>query len=247
MNYSQDYIDDGFIDRVADIYAPKLKFLRGCIKEKEVSILDVGCGGGHFVYAGVEAGVGILGVDVSESLVRFGNTQISHHLGVKPLSSADETGFYEKIKNSAASVVSAIGVIEHLREPHKFFQAFQESSSEYVFYSVPMFSNSVYFEAMSQDVFPRQLSGGHTHLFVEESIKKMNSIMGVQPIGEWRFGTDIMDLYRAMITRLGGVAVSERFIGLFDEHFKQSIDGLQSVFDNNHFCSEIHMVARKIA
>ena len=108
-----------------------------------------------------------------------------------------------------------------------------------------MFSNSVYFEVMQQNVFPRQLSGGHTHLFVEESIKKMNSIMRVSSIAEWRFGTDVMDLYRMMMTQLNQNDVSDKFIQLFDEGFNKNIDSLQSIFDESHFCSEIHVVARK--
>ena len=34
-------------------------------------------------------------------------------------------------------------------------------------------------------VFPRQLSGGHTHLYTEESILKMNEIIGIESIAEW--------------------------------------------------------------
>ena len=73
-------------------------------------------------------------------------------------------GLFEEIKNSDADVISAIGVIEHLREPHKFFEAFKESKARYIYYSVPMFSLSVALENVSDDIFPRQLSAGHTHL-----------------------------------------------------------------------------------
>ena len=206
----------------------------------------MGCGSGHFVHAALNKGIQARGIDVNASMVDFGNIQISHHLNQAPLSFVDETSFYKAILNSNEDIISAIGVIEHLREPHKFFKAFQKSSAEYLFYSVPMFSNSVYFEVMQQDVFPRQLSGGHTHLFVEESIKKMNSIIGVSPVAEWRFGTDVMDLYRMMMTRFNQIDASDKFIQLFKEGFYKNIDSLQSVFDENHFCSEIHLVARKI-
>lgn len=245
-DYSNFYIDDSFVKRASDIYLPKLDFLFDSLDDKSYTILDVGCGSGHFVHAALNKGIQARGIDVNASMVDFGNIQISHHLNQAPLSFVDETSFYKAILNSNEDIISAIGVIEHLREPHKFFKAFQKSSAEYLFYSVPMFSNSVYFEVMQQDVFPRQLSGGHTHLFVEESIKKMNSIIGVSPVAEWRFGTDVMDLYRMMMTRFNQIDASDKFIQLFKEGFYKNIDSLQSVFDENHFCSEIHLVARKI-
>jgi len=74
----------------------------------------------------------------------------------------------------------------------------------------------------------------------------MNSIIGISSIAEWRFGTDIMDLYRMMRTRINQIDVSEKFVQLFDEKFSKNIDSLQSVFDESHFCSEIHLVGRKL-
>jgi SAM-dependent methyltransferase len=245
-DYSSAYIDDGFVRRAMDIYIPKVDFLSESLGRADYTMLDVGCGSGYFVHSALHRGIGTKGLDVSKSMVDFGNSQISHNLGKTPLSYVDETGFYDAIVNSTEDVISAIGVIEHLREPHRFFNAFQKSSAEYLYYSVPMFSNTVYFEVMRQDVFPRQLSGGHTHLFVEESIKKMNSIIGVSPVAEWRFGTDVMDLYRMMMNHFNQIDVSDKFIQLFEEGFNENIDSLQSVFDESHFCSEIHLVARKI-
>jgi 2-polyprenyl-3-methyl-5-hydroxy-6-metoxy-1,4-benzoquinol methylase len=245
-DYSTLYIDDSFAKRTEDIYIPKLDFLSESIDIENYSILDVGCGSGYFVCAALRRDIQARGVDVNASMVNFGNRQISHQLNQSPLSFINEDCFFEEIVNSNDDVISAIGVIEHLREPHKFFEAFQESSAQYIFYSVPMFSSSVFFEVLQQEAFPRQLSGGHTHLFVEESIKKMNSIIGISSIAEWRFGTDIMDLYRMMRTGINQIDVSEKFVQLFDEEFSKNIDSLQSVFDESHFCSEIHLVGKKL-
>ena len=43
-------------------------------------------------------------------------------------------------------------------------------TTNYLFISVPTFSFSVFLENANQDIFPRQLSGGHTHLYTEESL-----------------------------------------------------------------------------
>jgi len=245
-NYSNNYIDEDFLKRTTDIYIPKVDFLISSIPPRKYEILDVGCGSGYFVLAALLRNLNTNGLDVSKTMVDFGNNQISHHSKTKPLMLKKEKDFYNTIIESNANVISAIGVIEHLREPHKFFAAFKQSKAQYLYYSVPMFSFSVALENIFKNVFPRQLSGGHTHLFTEQSIQKMNKIIGVQPIAEWRFGTDILDLYRHTITNLQKNNSSQKLIDYLHTGFGEKIDEIQSVFDNNHFCSEIHCVVSKI-
>ena len=57
---------------------PKLNFFKN-ISYKKPKILDVGCGGGHFVFAGLMKGCDIKGIDVSKKLIQFGNNQIFNH------------------------------------------------------------------------------------------------------------------------------------------------------------------------
>ena len=252
-DYSINYIDKEYYKRTTEIYIPKVDFLISSIPLRDYNILDVGCGGGYFVYAAMIKNINAKGLDVSEALIDFGNQQISNlsdrksiKLGdSKPLFYKNELGFFDEIVNSEADVISAIGVIEHLREPHKFFEAFNKSKAQYLYYSVPMFSFSVILENSFNNIFPRQLSGGHTHLFTEESIKMMNEIIQVKSISEWRFGTDIMDLYRSLIGTLKSNNSSLKLIEYLENGFGSKVDELQSVLDKNHFCSEIHIVATK--
>jgi len=205
----------------------------------------VGCGSGYFVYALLLRDIRAKGIDVSKTMVEFGNNQISQEINKTPLTFEDEQYFYEAVTKTKANIISAIGVIEHLREPHKFFDAFKNSKSQYLYYSVPMFSFSVALENIFKNVYPRQLSGGHTHLFTESSIKRMNEIIGVQPIAEWRFGTDAMDLYRHMLTNLQANQSSQKMIDFLYTGFGKNIDDIQSIFDKSHFSSEIHLIASK--
>ena len=205
----------------------------------------MGCGSGYFVYASLLRNLEATGVDVGKAMVEFGNNQISHHINKTPLTFEDEQYFYEAVTKSNANVISAIGVIEHLREPHKFFDAFKNSKSQYLYYSVPMFSFSVILENIFKEVFPRQLSGGHTHLFTEQSIQKMNEIIGVKPVAEWRFGTDAMDLYRHTLTNIQKNNSSQKLMDYLYLCLGEKIDDIQSIFDENHFCSEIHCVVSK--
>lgn len=245
-DYSNNYIDKDFYKRVTEVYIPKIDFLVSSIPPKKYEILDVGCGSGYFVCAALLRNLDATGLDVNKTMVDFGNHQIAHHLKDKPLSFESEQGFYKTIIESNAEIISAIGVIEHLRQPHKFFEAFKRSKAKYLYYSVPMFSFSVVLENVFEGVFPRQLSGGHTHLFTEQSIEKMHEIIGVRSVAEWRFGTDIMDLYRHTLTNLQTNCSSQKMINYLNAGFGEKIDEIQSIFDKNHFCSEIHCVASKI-
>ncbi len=245
-DYAATYIDKDYEKRVADIYAPKADFLISSLPAGKYTVLDVGCGSGYLVYALHLRGMAATGIDVSKTMVDFGNGQIRRLTNAAPLAHTEEDAFFDSILKSEADIVSAIGVIEHLREPHKFFEAFQKSRSRLLFYSVPMFSFSVILENIFPDVFPRQLSAGHTHLFTEGSIGKMNGMIGVRPIAEWRFGTDMMDLHRSIRVRLQANKVSERLIEYYERGVAAKVDAMQAVLDTNHFCSEIHCVAEKI-
>ena len=244
-DYSKNYLDNNFSKRSLDVYIPKIDFLINNIPPKKYEILDVGCGSGYFVYSALLRNLSASGLDVSKTMVDFGNHQISHHLGVSPLSFVHESSFYDAVIDSSADVVSAIGVIEHLREPHKLFDAFKKCKAQYLYYSVPMFSFSVVLENIFKGVFPRQLSGGHTHLFTEQSIQKMNEIIGVKSIAEWRFGTDIMDLYRHSLISLKKNTASPKLLAYLDVGFGKIIDEMQAKLDRNHFCSEIHCIVSK--
>lgn len=243
--YGKNYIDEKYDERTISVYKPKLDFLTANIPEKVVKILDVGAGAGHFVYSALRMGHEASGIDLGNEMVQFGNEQIFHRLKLRPLSLVNESDLLEKVRSFDGNVISAIGVIEHLREPERFFSAFRESSTKYLFYSVPMFSLSVFIENSFQSVFPRQLSGGHTHLFTEKSFRKMNDFLGIASIAEWRFGTDILDLFRSLMV-LGRQNYSSDFtLARLSDFFLNSTDQLQSVLDKNYFCSEIHVIAQK--
>jgi len=245
-DYAINYLDAKYVERTNNIYLPKVDFLLNNLPSKtELKLLDVGCGAGYFVYAAILRGIDATGIDVSQTMIEFGNQQISHLQQQRPLTHSSESDFFESIANSDAKVISAIGVIEHLRDPQAFFDAFQQSEAQYLYYSVPMFSFSVMLENIFTDVFPRQLSGGHTHLFTEQSINWLYENYNLNSLAEWRFGTDIMDLYRTMSVEMIKKGASTKLEAFLKEGLAKNIDQLQAVFDEKHFCSEIHCLAVK--
>jgi len=209
-------------------------------------VLDIGCGAGYFVAACILKNISATGYDVSKSMTSYGNEQLkfltNHNNFLKNLS---EDGIFGKIGETEATVITAIGVIEHLRSPQLLFDAFKKSRAQYLYYSVPMFSISAILENTFPHVFPRQLSGGHTHLFTESSISYMHKLLNSKSIAEWRFGTDMMDLYRSIIVMLQNNGASSKMVKLTSKKIFPNIDAWQGIVDKSHFCSEIHCLIKK--
>jgi hypothetical protein len=244
--YAKAYVDDDYEERTENIYSPKLEFLTENIDASlPLEILDIGCGAGQFVYSCLKRGVPATGVDVGSRMVEFGNARMARLLGAQPLRRMDENGFLQAIRETEATVLTAFGVVEHLRDPHGFFAAFAQSSARYLLFSVPMFSASAIFEIVFDSIFPRQLSGGHTHLFTERSLRWCYEKHRLTPVAEWRFGTDMMDLYRSLAVSLERKGASAKVIDAFNDGFGRHVDALQKILDVGEFCSEIHCLVRK--
>jgi len=245
-SYNQLLQVGNFVERSNDVYLPKAEFLLSHLDHSNLSVLDVGCGCGNFVFSLIKLGAKARGIDLSKASIDFGNHHITLNLGKSAfLTRCEEYEFCKQIEECDESVISVIGVIEHLREPHKFFDSFKKSNAKYLYYSVPMFSASAIFENIFPTIFPRQLSGAHTHLFTESSIVQMNSLCGVKSIAEWRFGTDIMDLYRSISIMGIASGISPKAFEFFESGFGSKLNEFQEILDKNHFCSEIHVIAEK--
>ena len=85
-------------------------------------------------------------------------------------------------------------------------------------------------ENIFQDVFPRQLSGGHTHLYTNKSILYLVNEFNLKIKGEWWFGTDFSDLFRSLITKS---KFKDRKIKkkIYENFLFNHIDNLQNIHD----------------
>ena len=216
-----------------------------CIGHKDLSILDIGCGGGHLVSALLNKGINAKGLDISKDMIAYGNKQISLINDKEPLDVVgSEEDLIKAIEMTEHNVISSIGVIEHLRDPVRFLEAVKKSKAEYFFACVPMFSLSVYIENVFKSIYPRNLSGGHTHLFTNDSLKWMYGHFELDPISEWRFGSDFMDLFRSLMVTVRENKASETFLDKLNYNLGKNIDSLQNVIDQSNFCSEVHFLVR---
>ena len=249
-DYSKNYSTankESYLKRRDMIYIPKAKYLIDCLKEEglkpeDITDLDIGAGCGYFVSALKSLGVKSQGIEVSDSEVAFGNAMADEpclkHVGL--------TDSIDYIKNTDANVISAIGVLEHLTHLDENLAAIKENTNiKYVYASVPMFSFSSCFEAAFQDCYNRHTGGTHTHLFSNESIAKMAENIGFDVAYEWRFGSDINDLYRFLMVSIAKNG-NEEFSRYFADKFIPIMDDLQNVLDKNEFSSELHFILKRI-
>ena len=235
-NYSKNYLND-FDVRVKNIYIPKVKFLKKVIKKK-INLIDLGCGAGHFVKALELKGISAVGYDTSKQLCKIGSKKLNKN----KIYSIHFNNIYEIIKKkSNFNTLSMIGVLEHLTEPNKILDSFTKSKIKYLYISVPLFSLSTFIENSFHDVFPRQLSGGHTHLYTKKSLEFLAKRYKLRVIGEYWFGTDFPDLMRSLINT-GDILNKQIYSKELHKNFSKFIDELQSVLDKNRICSEVHMI-----
>ena len=235
-NYSKNYLND-FDTRVKNIYIPKVDFLKKVIKKK-INLLDLGCGAGHFVKALEQKGISATGYDTSEVLCKLGNKKLKKNK-IYPI---NFERIYEIVEShSKFNTLSLIGVLEHLTEPHKLLNSFKKSKIKYLYICVPLFSLSSFLENSFPNVFPRQLSGGHTHLYTEKSLNYLVKKYNLKIIGEYWFGTDMPDLLRSLMNT-GNILDKKIYSRELKNVFSKYIDELQSVLDKKKVCSQVHMV-----
>lgn len=248
-DYSKNYSasdKENYIRRRDMIYIPKAEYLRDCLiheglKAEDVDILDIGAGCGYFVSAVRQLGMTATGIDVSDSEVRFGNAMTDEpyltHIGLKDS--------IEYIGKSSANVLTAIGVLEHLVHLDENIDAIRNNPNiKYVFASVPMFSFSSCFEVAFANGYNRHTGGTHTHLFTNESVSRMAERMGFEIAYEWRFGSDINDLYRFLMVSMQKNN-NEEFSRYFSDRFVPLMDELQQVLDKSDFSSELHFILKR--
>jgi 2-polyprenyl-3-methyl-5-hydroxy-6-metoxy-1,4-benzoquinol methylase len=236
--YSLNYIKD-FKGRVESIYRPKVKFLKKIIKDK-FTLTDIGSGAGHFLKALEIENIKSSGYETSNHLVKIAKKFIKKN----KIELMDFHKINKIIENNKSDCISLIGVLEHLSDPNLAIKSFKESKSKYLYISVPLFSFTTFLEHANPKVFPRQLGGGHTHLYTKKSLYYLFKKYKLNIIGEWWFGTDMPDLYRTLTNNFSSKN-SKFFETNFHSFFSNYINEFQHILDKNKVCSEVHIVVKK--
>ena len=238
IKFSKFYINN-FKNRVKNIYHPKLKFLQKIIG-KNLDILELGSGAGYFLKACEEKKVNAIGYDVNLSMVEFGKKMLKKN----KIFQFEIDEIYNQVLLCKKETIVILGVIEHLENPNLIFKNFRKSEAKHLFFSVPTMSLSTILEHSFKMFYPRVLGGVHNHLYSEKSLNFIIDRNKLKIIGEWWFGTDIMDLMRAIIIYSNPYNKKNFMINL-NKYFIQIMDELQSVLDKKKLCGDVHMVLSK--
>ncbi|KPA15606.1 hypothetical protein MHK_004187, partial [Candidatus Magnetomorum sp. HK-1] len=179
--------------------------------------------------------------EASEYQVNYANQM----LGKKYVHCNSLDGIETIIENLKTDVVSLVGVLEHLQHPDKVLSALSMNNNiKYFFFSLPLFSTGIFFELVFPHVMPRQIAGGHTHLYTESSIKHFCKQYRFEKISEWWFGMDIYDLFRNVWVTLEKSKDFQNIVPLWSSLFEPLLDDLQLAIDKRHVSSEVHMVVK---
>jgi 2-polyprenyl-3-methyl-5-hydroxy-6-metoxy-1,4-benzoquinol methylase len=238
-SYDSNY-DSEFDIRVENIYFPKLQFLLDNLdlEIEEIRILDFGCGAGHFVKAAQLSGVESIGLETNSKLVKIGQQYVGKKSIFRSLSTDD---FINALENFKPNVVSFIGVLEHLNDMDVVLDICKANGVKFLYSSVPVFSLSSVLQTLSDRVFPRQLSGGHTHLFTMNSLKLLLNSHNYQIHSDWWFGTDFSDLRRTLSIVMA--EHSHNLDSILDTVLSPFLDDLQSILDQGKITSEVHTIS----
>lgn len=233
--------------RLEAVYMPKVEFLGDALSElgvdlRKLSHMDLGAGSGYYVGALAKAGCpNVCGFEVSPAQVEFANNMLPQPL-VKMIQ-LDET--FSAIEQSNSEVISMIGVLEHLRNPREVLQTIRKNHHiKFVFLVLPLFSFCVFLEMAFPHVYSRHLVSDHTHLFTRQSIDWMMNEFKLALCSEWCFGSDMLDLYRAIGCTLEGNPDTEKMTSPWSNVMKQVMDDLQIELDRKNLSSEVHLLLK---
>lgn len=238
-NYKGSYLKD-YNSRVKNIYLPKVKFLKQVIKEK-IKLIDLGAGAGHFLKALELSKVSATGIETNKFFAKLGQSKLKKNKFIYK----NMKEVYEVLEgNKEHNVVSMINVLEHLDRPNKIIKSFVKSRIKYLYLNVPLLSLSVFLENSFQNVFPRVLGEGHTHLYTKKSLDYLAKKNNLKIIGEWWFGQDFPDFYRSLL-----ISSKNLNKNLYKKYLNKNlfsvINDLQNVLDKNKISSEVHIIFKK--
>lgn len=185
-------------------------------KVEDMKVLDVGAGSGYFIKALLNNGFNsVKGYEVSNQQTTFANEMLNSNI----VDEIEMDNLLNLIKNTNLEIISMIGVLEHLTNPREILKAISGNRNiKYYYLSLPLFSFSVLFELLNEDYFNRQLSGGHTHLYTNESIDYFCEEFKLEIISKWFFCADAMDLFRFSLLKMNSVQDNKLISDFFEKN-----------------------------
>jgi len=240
--YAATYTDNRAAEtRVQQVAVPKVAWtvhhFERLYGRKPRYILDVGAGGGHFVYACKQMGLEARGIELSEASREF----CRKHFGFE-LDAADFAREWPAF--SGAEVVTFWGVLEHVPDPMSLLRAARQLLAEAEQLIIAEVPRWISFSTAVQSAFPdsvvRHLDPlGHIHCFTDSSIATAFEQAGFGPVAAWYFGMDGYELTMQIAHLLN----DRRVVSILGKH----IADLQHIIDQGQLSDEIVLAGKPFA
>ena len=191
-------------------------------KSQPRSVLDVGCGGGHFVKSCRDFGLKSEGIEISDNSIRFAKDVFGLDLIHGDLNKTNLDKKYD--------LITLWGIIEHVEDPIELISNCKKALTDkgmIVLTSPNADSLSSYIQISQNKNIIRHLDPlGHIHLFSEKSMCKMLLTSGLIPKSAWYFG---MDGYETVLQT--AKALNEQNLPEANEQVKKLSSSIQSLAD----------------
>lgn len=162
--------------------------------------IDLGSGSGMFLEAMASLGYETLGIELDPQLAR---ESVSH--GIQTL----ELDFLKNLPSelSQASMISALNVLEHLRDPVGFLSSVStlmkpEATALLEVPRAESVSTLINLRFPESTAYRHLTPPEHLHVFSDSSFETLIDRAGLEVIGEWRFGSDALTLLDSISTTI---------------------------------------------
>jgi 2-polyprenyl-3-methyl-5-hydroxy-6-metoxy-1,4-benzoquinol methylase len=114
------------------------KTIEGCRPIEGKSVLDIGCGPGHYSVTLAKRGAGrVLGIDVAEGMLRLG-TEHARQAGVADICEFHKADFYTFSAADAFDYLILTGIMDYIPDPKKVIEKAISLTRSKAFFSFPV-------------------------------------------------------------------------------------------------------------
>jgi len=243
VHFASTYADKRTTEtRVRQVAMPKLEWVverfKSLYEREPKSILDVGAGGGHFVYACKQRGMEAQGIELSEVSIDFCRKTFGFDL--------EKIDFMKEWKAfSDVDVITFWGVIDCVPRPTDLLDAAHKVLSKredaLVVAEVPRWDS---LSTAIQSSFPNSVVRhldplNHINCFTDDSLATAFEASGFAPVAAWYFGMDAYELIMQLSHLLG----DRRPIDAARKH----IPVIQNAIDQARLSDEIILAGKPVA
>lgn len=240
--YAATYTDpENSRKRLQEVAIPKaswaVELFRNQYGRNPKRVLDIGAGGGHFVFACLQMGINAQGIEISRENRRFAKEMFALNLQADDFLSLSNEGEYDEVE-----LITFWGVLEHVPKPIEFLRQANRLLSRkeaLVIAEVPRWESlSTSIQSTYPDSVMRHLDPlGHIHCFTDNSLATAFKLAGFGPVAAWYFGMDAYEMFTQFIYHSSNSAATIHRGG-------ELIGNLQSYIDAARLSDEIVLAGR---